>query len=149
MKSFVSDEGFVRAFYEVFSDLLEVLSADSFCMMAVDCHPWDGVVEISFLTDDEFDQDPFLLDPEEMAAWKYYHISKESSKHDLLNGVALKMKNEYFASSSKSEYADAVFEMISETLKSPGVSQLVGSFKTRKGLKVSVANPDNAKEYYI
>jgi hypothetical protein len=45
---------------------------DEMVMFAVDCHPWNGVVVLAFLTYSELTDAPFLSEAAEMAAWKYY-----------------------------------------------------------------------------
>jgi hypothetical protein len=45
---------------------------DEMEMFAVDCHPWNGVIVLAFLTHAELKDAPFLSEAALMAAWKYY-----------------------------------------------------------------------------
>jgi hypothetical protein len=46
---------------------------------AVDCHPWNGVIVLGFLTSCEVEESPFLAEVEEMAAWKHYDVASALS----------------------------------------------------------------------
>ena len=43
---------------------------------ALDCHPWNGVLDLAFLTRREAEADPSLGDPDEMAAWEHFHFAE-------------------------------------------------------------------------
>ncbi len=45
---------------------------DEMEMFAVDCHPWNGILVLAFLTRSEVLDAPSLSDIAEMAAWRYY-----------------------------------------------------------------------------
>ena len=46
---------------------------------AVDLYPWNAVVILAFLTAKEFEEEPFLADAREMAAWRFYDFASDLS----------------------------------------------------------------------
>src|SRR5688500_11280215 len=68
--------------------------------LAVDCHPWNGTLDLAILTHAEVLSDPLLATPNEMAAWKYFHFTSALTPWKHVDDLALQMQKEYENASS-------------------------------------------------
>ena len=142
------EESVVEALSNSILGLREKLEEERFCMLAVDCHPWDGILEISLLTEVEKDKDLLLYDVDEMAAWKYFQVSRESSERVGLDAISKSIKTLYSGSMDKVGSVDFIFDTIAKAVGSDNFEATLRSVLGSDGIKISVANPDNGKEYF-
>ena len=61
----------------------------------VDCHPWNGLLNLSILTQAELDQDQLLADTDEMAAWKHFAFSAGYEVWAFSKDLGIAMQHEY------------------------------------------------------
>src|SRR5215218_7917717 len=81
-------------------------------MLAVDCHPWNGVLALAALTHAETLRDPPLNDPSEMAAWRHYDFGSALASWRPAVNLASRMKEEYDGSGdSKAAVAEAYIRL--------------------------------------
>jgi hypothetical protein len=115
----------------------------------VSCFPWHGSIELSALTVAEFDADPGLLSPSEVAAWRFYNFS-ESSKSWMRTTDLLKwMSQAYYAAEDESRAAMAK-EFMQGCLAaavSPEVKAALSSLPRDPRFRVRVAHPDSGEEF--
>lgn len=142
------EESVVEALSNSILGLREKLEEERFCMLAVDCHPWDGILEISLLTEVEKDKDLLLYDVDEMAAWKYFQVSRESSERVGLDAISKSIKTLYSGSMDKVGCVDFIFDTIAKAVGSDNFEATLRSVLGSDVIKISVANPDNGKEYF-
>ena len=116
-------------------------------MLAVDCHPWDGILELSLLTLKEVQEDKLLFDVEEMAAWTFFQFSKSLSSWEPSIKLAKEMQSSYSNASDKKTLAKEAFILCAKAMRSPSVEQALSDLKKSSDFKISVANPDTGEEY--
>ena len=113
---------------------------------AVDCHPWNGSILLAFLTTAEVQESPFLAEPEELAAWKYYDIaSVRSSTHP---DVGQWMQDAYSQYDDKAVGAELFFQACADVMASTAIQEILSKYNLSKGFKIVVLHPDTGKEYY-
>jgi hypothetical protein len=113
--------------------------------LALDFHPWNGFIGIALLTNREVQIDPLLDNVNEMAAWKYYNFGEKIDEWAGMNAVAEQMKLVY-------EYdmdSDDLFKCCAEAMASSSVQQAVSHYHIAERFTISVAHPDDLREYYV
>lgn len=118
-------------------------------MFAVDCHPWNGMLGLSLLTKGEAEENHFLFDPEEMAAWRFFQFSKSDPSWGSAKALAEHMRMDYECSGDKTGLAEKYFDACVETIRDPLVKLEIRKLNITEDFKVSVANPDSGKEYFL
>lgn len=118
-------------------------------MFAVDCHSWNGLLELSFLTTGEAEENHVLFDPEEMAAWRFFQFSKDYTSWGSAKALAEHMRMDYEGSVDKAGLSEKYFNAFVEAIRDPLVKLEIEKLNITEDFKVSVANPDSGKEYFI
>ena len=116
-------------------------------MFAVDCHPWSGFLSLALLTQSEVDEDKLLANSEEMAAWEYFNFSEGYKVWLPSKKLAVSMQEEWSASANIHFTSEKYFIACASAVGSDLVSSKILDLKRSVGFVVSVANPDNNKEY--
>lgn len=116
-------------------------------MFAVDCHPWSGFLSLALLTQSEVDEDKLLANSEEMAAWEYFNFSEGYKVWLPSKKLAVSMQEEWSASANIDFTSEKYFIACASAVGSDLVSSKILDLKISVGFVVSVANPDNNKEY--
>ncbi len=78
-------------------------------LLAVDCHPWHGSIELAVLTAGEVHADGLLADPSEMAAWRHYEFSAGLASWQPAAVLGGSMRAAYEAAADRRAAADAFF----------------------------------------
>jgi hypothetical protein len=141
------------------SDLTEVVSTalrefrgaadDEMEMFAVDCHPWNGVVVLAFLTRSESRDAPYLSEAAEMAAWKYYDFGANLACWQSALSLASKMRSAYEeARDNRSSVAEQFLQQCAAAVASKAVQDALSTYRLAKGFKITVPHPDKGEEYY-
>ena len=117
-------------------------------MLAVDCHPWHGTLALSVLTASEVAADPVSADPEEMAAWRHFHCSDGKPGWATAAELGREMGAAYSASPVRGETAVAFLKACATAMASSEVSSAIEAFDRDPHFRVSVAHPDNGREFY-
>jgi hypothetical protein len=115
-------------------------------MLAVDCHPWNGLVGLAILTASEVAQNPALADPAEMAAWRHYDFSQELTAWQSAAVLASEMKDAYYAG-DRPNVADAFMAACADALSSPQVAEALELLGRSNDFRLSVAHPDDGREF--
>ena len=114
---------------------------------AVDCHPWNGVVVLAFLTTSEVEESPFLAEVEEMAAWKYYDFASALSCSRPELGSRMREFYEQ-EGDDKAKEAERFFVACAAAVASKPVQDMLSKYKLSKSFKITIPHPDTGKEYY-
>lgn len=132
------------------NDLIDYLSNEGdLDMFAIDFHPWDGLIEYSVLTKSEVEEDPLLKNSEEMADWKFFHVSSESSVwRDGISQIAHDIKISYEEAENKVEMIEAEYKCIVSAMESENVQSSLAELSLSQSFRISIANPDSGDEYY-
>jgi hypothetical protein len=138
------------------SDLAQFISAalaefraqatDKIEQFAVDCHPWNGVVVLAFLTTKEVKESPWLAETEEMAAWKFYDFASALSCSSAELGS--RMQELYEQGDDKAKVAERFFMACAAAVASKPVQDMLSKYKLSENFKITIPHPDTGKEYY-
>jgi hypothetical protein len=136
-------------FESFLEDTLEKFSKETNEVMerfSVDCHPWNGSIFLAFLTSDEASESPFLLEPAEIAAWKYYDFaSARSSTHP---EIAKEMHDIYYASEDKELSAKNFFVACADVVAKKSIQNMLAKFKLSSTFQITISHPDTGTEFY-
>ena len=122
---------------------------DEMELFAVDCHPWNGVIVLAFLTESELKDSPFLSEVAEMAAWKYYDFGAGLASWQPVSEIASAMRTAYaVAGENRQEVANQFLHGCAAAVVSKQVQDALSAFRLAKGFKVSIPHPDSGDEYY-
>jgi len=118
-------------------------------IFAVDCHPWNGVLDLALLTASEVKHEPLLADPAEMAAWRHFHFSSGLASWRAAAELELQMRAAYErAGEDRAGVAEDYFRACAAAVASSRVQQSLSGYKLRDDFRISVPHPDTEKEYY-
>jgi hypothetical protein len=125
----------------------KVQTSEQMEQFAVDCHPWNGVIALGFLTTSEVEDSPFLAEAEEMAAWKFYDFASAlpGSSTDL--GSRMRKLYEQ-GGDDKSKVAERFFLACAAAVASKSVQDQLSKYNLSQGFKITIPHPDSGKEYY-
>jgi hypothetical protein len=118
---------------------------DSF---AVDCHPWNGVLDLAILTHDEVLNDPLLFNPAEMAAWKHYHFGAGLKSWQAAGKLASQMRETYDKSTDRPAVAEEYLRACAAAVATTAVQQSLSRYPMTDGFRIAVRHPDTDKEYH-
>lgn len=109
---------------------------------AVDCHPWNGVIALAFLTATEVAESPFLIGPDEMAAWKFYNFAPAPE-------LGSRMRKLYEqAAGDKAEVADRFFKACGHAIASKRIQAILSKYDLSEGFTITIPHPDDNGECY-
>ena len=135
--------------------IAKVLSSWSFdnpheriLILGIDCHPWNGFINLSVLTEQEAIDSPFLKTTEEMASWKHYDFSSKYSSWNDTNQLSSHMKGDYASSSNIEDCANKYFMACVKSMKIDIVKKEISKLNTATTFAISVAHPDTSYEFY-
>ncbi len=131
--------GAVREFAPTLDDAAIVL-------LALDCHPWNGILELSALTAAEVEADSLLNDPAEMAVWEHYNFAARLTSWQPTAGLGAEMRAAYKAS-ERPALAAAFLSACAAVVWSPSVSAALASLTQAEGFRWSVTHPDSGQEF--
>ncbi len=114
---------------------------------AVDCHPWNGIIVLGFLTTNEVEESPFLVEAGEMAAWKLYDFAStlSCSRPELGSRMRTIYEQE---GGDKAKVAERFFMACAEAVASKPVQAMLSKYELSTSFKISIPHPDTGKEYY-
>lgn len=116
-------------------------------MLAIDCHPWHGVLALCVLTESECTDDSELRDPAEMAAWRFFNCSDGIDAWGATTALAQSMRSDCESAGDNASVATAYFHRCADAF---GHSDVVGA-RSKLGpspeFRLSVTHPDNGTEY--
>jgi hypothetical protein len=102
------------------------------------------------LTHAEVANDPLLADPNEMAAWKYFHFTSPLASWKDVGDLAIRMREAYYnAASDRDKVAQDYLRACTWAVKSAEVRQALDVYDLAVPFRVSVAHPDTGEEYYL
>jgi hypothetical protein len=118
-------------------------------LFAIDCHPWNGILFLAFLTVPEVEMNPKLKEPAEMAAWRYYDFASVVSawKPSLKLGGLMREAYEQ-AEKNCPEVADVFFRACADAAKMTAVQRAISKYKLSNAFRITVCHPDTGQEYY-
>lgn len=117
-------------------------------MFCVDCHPWNGLLNLSILTQAELDQDQLLADTDEMAAWKHFAFSAGYEVWAFSKDLGIAMQHEYNLSTNLFATSEKYFYACASAVAGELVLTQLANMTQSSSFKISVTNPDSHKEYY-
>jgi hypothetical protein len=115
--------------------------------IAVDCHPWDGLLSLALLTAEERDADPNMASPWEMAAWHHFNFTARLPEWSMVEELALTMRRVYYASTDNAGTADSIFTAVAIALNADVVIKSLSELRLAEGFRFSVPHPDSDREY--
>lgn len=115
-------------------------------MLALDCHPWHGEIGIAALTLKEVAADSSSNDPAAMAAWRLFDFACDFDSWKQVAELGEVMKSAYY-SGDCSTVAEAYFMACAVAISSDIVAEALASFTLADGFRLSVAHPDNGREF--
>ena len=121
---------------------------DEMEMFAVDCHPWNGVIVLAFLTRAELNDAPFLAEVAEMAAWKYYDFGADLPCWHSSSEIGSRMRTEYEeAGANRSTVATQFFRVRAQVVASKPVQDVLFTYRLTDKFKITIPHPDTDEEY--
>ncbi len=115
-------------------------------MLALDCHPWHGSIGIAVLTAKEVAAGRALDDPAEMAAWRLFDFARNFGSWQVVSALGKEMKSAY-ESGDRPEVVEAFLRACATAVTSYPVTKALESFMLVDGFRLSVAHPDNGREF--
>jgi hypothetical protein len=116
--------------------------------LAVECHPWNGALGLSLLTDAEAKSDPLLMNPAEMAAWRHYLVSDRLECWCPAVALAREMQTAYEATNDHAVVAGTFFSACALAMTKPAVVEAIERLERAPNFRISVAHPDSGEEFY-
>ena len=117
---------------------------------AVDCHPWNSLIVLAFLTRAELKEAPSLLDPAEMAGWKYYDFGAGLPISPAAAGIGSKMRSAYEnTSDGKANVARLFLQRCAAAVASKPVQDALATFTLADGFRITITHPDTDEEFYL
>lgn len=104
---------------------------------------WSGV-----FNPDGGRRDPLLLNPAEMAAWRFFDFCSDYESWRQAAVLKAEMKKAYAESTSKASTALDYFHASARPLMSGRVASALAAFTVTHDFRLSVANPDTSEEFY-
>ena len=117
-------------------------------LLAVDCHPWHGAVELSILTAGEVAANPELADPAEMAAWRHYNCSAGLASWQPAGALGHQMRAAYEAAVHPAEVAEGFMRACARAAASPDVVAASELLQRAAEFRTSVSHPDDGREFF-
>lgn len=116
--------------------------------LSLDCHPWNGTIELALLTLEEARQHPDLLDPSEMAAWRHFAFTAADTKwRETIADLEAEMAVAYGATDDRDAIVRYYLELCAAALRSPEVSIVLSRFVRAEDFAFSVTHPDTDEEF--
>lgn len=123
---------------------------DEMEMFAVDCHPWNGIIALAFLTHSELKDAPYLSEASEIAAWKNYNFTAKLETSESLSTVGLEMRTEYETSGGdKSSIVKLFLRSCAAAVASKKVQDVLSTYRLSGSFKITIPHPDSNEEYFI
>jgi hypothetical protein len=122
------------------------VGTESLAMLALDCHPWHGSIGIAALTANEVVADCALNDPAEMAAWRFFDFARDFDSWQVAAVLGQEMKLAYY-SGDRPAVVEAFFGASAAAIESNAVAEELEGFTRVDGFRLSVAHPDNGREF--
>jgi hypothetical protein len=123
------------------------LGGSPVAMLAVDCHPWHGSVELALLTAGEVAAAPELADPADMAAWRHYRFSNGLAAWQLVASLGREVRVAYEAAADPGAAAEAFMRACADAAVSPQVTAAVKLLVRAAGFRLTVTHPDDGREF--
>jgi len=125
------------------------LGGEPVVCLDVGCFPWHGFIELSALTAAEMDADPALLDPREVASWRFYNFSEGVAWWAATAELRERMSQTYYAAEEKSRAAtaEAFLRACAKAAAVPQVEAALSSLPRDPRFRVRVAHPDSGREF--
>ena len=122
----------------------------SVVMFAIDCFPWQGSIGLSILTSEESNADPAMMDPSEIAAWRYFNFAEDLAAWKPAKALGRQMSDAYYADedADRGAIADGFFRACAIAAASPDVARAIDLFKRDSRFRISVSHPDDRREFY-
>jgi hypothetical protein len=132
----------------VVRELAAELQGAPVVLLAVDCHPWHGALDLAVLTAEEADADELLMNPAEMAAWRYYHFTEGRASWSPAAALGREMREAYEAASDRQAAAEEFFRGCAVALTRPEAAAAIERLERDRRFRISVAHPDDGREFY-
>lgn len=124
-------------------------SDDEMEIFAVDCHPWNGVISLAFLTHNELFESPFLSEAAEMAAWKYYDFGSSLDSWRLASSIGSRMREAYEkAGGNRAKVAEEFYRACARCVAATLVQNVLNKYKRTRNFRISITHPDTGMEFY-
>ncbi len=123
--------------------------ADRVELLAVDCHPWNGFLDLALLTSSEAKRNPWLSTPSEMAAWQFFHFSSGLASWQPASELARQMREKYSQSSGDlAIMAEGYLRACAVALASNAVQGSISKYELANSFRLSVPHPDTNEDFY-
>ncbi|MEZ6142795.1 MAG: hypothetical protein R3B84_19710 [Zavarzinella sp.] len=126
-------------------ELAPQVGAEPLAMLALDCHPWHGNIGIAALTAKEV-ADKAINDPAEMAAWRFFDFARDFGSWQVATVLGQEMKSAYY-SGERPAVVKAFFSACAIAITSSVVAEAIAGFVRVDGFRLSVAHPDDGREF--
>ena len=123
------------------------LAGEPVILLALDCHPWHGSIDLAVLTHREVEASPFLHNPTEMASWQHFYFSSSLESWKTVDELAAEMKAAYYSASDMEQVAEAFMIACAHVAFYPEVVESVELFVRHANFRISVTHPDNGHEF--
>ena len=116
-------------------------------LLAVDCHPWHGSVDLALLTATEVAADPELADPADMAVWRYYCFSTGLAAWQPVAALGREMQAVYEAAADPGTTAEAFMRACAGAAVGPSVAAAIELLARAPGFRLTITHPDDGREF--
>jgi hypothetical protein len=123
---------------------------EEMAVFAVDCHPWNGVIVLAFLTQSELKDDPLVAEASEMAAWKHYDFGGGLLSWQSASDLGSSMRSAYEQSGDNRPVVARQFcRACATAVASKPVQDALSSFRLCKDFRITVPHPDTDEEFFV
>ncbi len=116
-------------------------------LLAVDCHPWHGSVDLAVLTAGEVAADAGLADPADMAAWQHYCFSDRLAAWRPVAALGAEARRGYEAAADPQAAAEAFMRACAAATAHPEVVAAAELLERAAGFRFTVTHPDDGREF--
>lgn len=123
---------------------------DAMEVLALDCHPWNGEIGLSFLTNLESETSPAIADLSEMASWKYFDFTAEliAWKSAMRVGSSMRPLYEGVEEADRKKVVRRFLLHCAQAVASKHVQSALATYTLAANFKITVQHPDTCEEFY-
>jgi len=122
------------------------LGREAVSVLAMDCHPWHGVLELSVLLASEADEDEGLRSDGEQASWRCFQFTRDAAAQAQwkdVTSIAERFRTHYDGALDRKTAARDAFVCCARALVHPNARRAIESLRRSADFVEWVVDPDD------
>ncbi len=141
--------GLAAALAGTLRELSSTVGAQPVLRIAIDCHPWHGSLHLSVLSKQAADDDPLLLEPEEMDGWDHSDCARElPTWTQACERLGAQLQAAYQQAEDPSTAARIALRDCAAACDDQRVQEALSSWQLATDFRFTVTHPDDDEELY-